>query len=84
MISPFTDETTQIYDKLISELEILTHNLMPPNNPHVVALHSLIEAVILTRSTREVSSAMALLQKVDIKYYRYIKKIYISFMILTY
>lgn len=66
MISPFTDETTQIYDKLISELELLTHNLMPPNNPHVVALHSLIEAVILTRSTREVSSAMALLQKVNI------------------
>lgn len=63
MISPFTDETTQIYDKLISELELLTHNLMPPNNPHVVALHSLIESVILTRSTREVSSAMALLQK---------------------
>lgn len=66
MISPFTDETTQIYDKLISELEIMTHNLMPPNNPHVVALHSLIETVILTRSTREVSSAMVLLQKVNI------------------
>lgn len=66
MISPFTDETTQIYDKLINELEIMTHNLMPPNNPHVVALHSLIETVILTRSTREVSSAMVLLQKVII------------------
>lgn len=66
MISPFTDETTQIYDKLINELEILAHGLMPPNNPHAVALHSLIEAVVLTRSTREVSSAMVLLQKVSI------------------
>lgn len=83
MISPFTDETTQIYDKLISELEILTHNLMPPNNPHVVALHSLIEAVILTRSTREVSSAMALLQKVDIYIFNVSIVLDISFMILT-
>lgn len=81
MISPFTDETTQIYDKLISELELLTHNLMPPNNPHVVALHSLIEAVILTRSTREVSSAMALLQKVNIFFHFYLMFIQQSYII---
>uniref|UniRef100_T1DC70 CCR4-NOT transcription complex subunit 1 n=1 Tax=Cupiennius salei TaxID=6928 RepID=T1DC70_CUPSA len=62
MISPFTDETTQVYDKLISELEVLTHGIVPSNN-HCLALHNLIESVVVTRTARDVSSAMALLQK---------------------
>lgn len=74
MMQPFaTDEAAQIYEKLINELDILTHGLMQPNNPHVVALHSLLDAVHLTRSTREVSSAVALLQKVSFLCYLSIK-----------
>lgn len=58
------DEISQIYDKLISELEILLHGVIAPGNPHLTALHNLLEAVLVARSTREVTSAVALLQKV--------------------
>ncbi|KAG8177929.1 hypothetical protein JTE90_000793 [Oedothorax gibbosus] len=57
------DEISQIYDKLISELEILLHNVIAPGNPHLTALHNLLEAVLVARSNREVTSAVALLQK---------------------
>ncbi|GFQ94535.1 CCR4-NOT transcription complex subunit 1 [Trichonephila clavata] len=58
------DEITQLYDKLISELEIFLHGLIVnPNNPHLAALHALLEAVVVARNTREMASAVALLQK---------------------
>ncbi|CAL1280479.1 unnamed protein product [Larinioides sclopetarius] len=63
MMQPYaTDEMSQIYDKLINELEILLH-ATNHSNPHILSLHSLLEAVIMARSTREMASAVALLQK---------------------
>ncbi|XP_054715657.1 CCR4-NOT transcription complex subunit 1-like [Uloborus diversus] len=58
-----TDEITQIYDKLISELEILVHGIIAPGNPHLTALHNLLDAVLVARSSRELPSAVSLLQK---------------------
>ncbi|XP_055951329.1 CCR4-NOT transcription complex subunit 1-like isoform X2 [Argiope bruennichi] len=63
MMQPYaTDEMSQIYDKLISELEMLLH-ATNHSNPHILALHSLLEAVLMARNTREMTSAVALLQK---------------------
>ncbi|KAI8491153.1 CCR4-NOT transcription complex subunit 1, partial [Branchiostoma belcheri] len=59
-----TDEITQIYDRIISELEQHLHAILaPPTNQQVAAMHSLLEAVILARNSREIVTALALLQK---------------------
>ena len=59
-----TDEITDIYNKLAREIDNHIHTVMaPPSNPQVVALHKLLEAVILARNSREVVTALALLTK---------------------
>ncbi|XP_070574645.1 LOW QUALITY PROTEIN: CCR4-NOT transcription complex subunit 1-like [Ptychodera flava] len=59
-----TDEITQIYDKCAADIEQYIHAAVaPPNNPHVQAMHSLLEAVLLARNSREIVTALALLQK---------------------
>ncbi len=61
-----TDEITQIYDKIAREIEQHLHTVMaPPSTPQVQALHSLLEAVVVARNSKEVSTANALLQKVQ-------------------
>ncbi|XP_075733812.1 CCR4-NOT transcription complex subunit 1 isoform X1 [Rhipicephalus microplus] len=60
------DDMTNLYDKIISELEQQVHGLLGtvvPSNPQVAALHLLHEAVLVARNSREAVTAMALLQK---------------------
>ena len=63
MASYATDEITQIYDKIAREIEQHLQSV-PPSNPQVVQLHSLLEAVLLARNSREIVTALALLKKV--------------------
>lgn len=59
------DEISQIYDKVVAELENYIRGTMAPNsNLQVATLHSLHEAVHLARNSREIGIAIALLQKV--------------------
>lgn len=59
-----SDEIVHIYDKIASELESYIQSCMaPPSNPQVAGLHSLLESVILARNSREIVTALALLQK---------------------
>lgn len=54
-----------MYDKIASEIKQHVQMVaLPPGNSHFVQLHSLLEAVLLARSSREIVSALALLQKV--------------------
>ena len=62
------DDITQIYEKISREIE---HNHLhtmtlggAPNNPQVLQIHGLLEAVRVAASSREVVAAHALLQKV--------------------
>lgn len=61
-----TDEITQIYDKCVSEIEQHLHALIQSSaqNQHMQVLHTLLEAVVLARNSREIVTALALLQKV--------------------
>ncbi|XP_035217967.1 CCR4-NOT transcription complex subunit 1-like [Stegodyphus dumicola] len=65
LMQPYmNDDITQLYDKIISDLELLLHGIIVvPGNPHVTALHNLLEAVLHTRPSREMQSAVGLLQK---------------------
>ncbi|CAH1779661.1 unnamed protein product [Owenia fusiformis] len=59
-----TDEITQIYDKIILEMEVHLRAVMAnPTSPQVAVLHSLRESVLLARNSREIVTAVALLQK---------------------
>nr|XP_006813651.1 PREDICTED: CCR4-NOT transcription complex subunit 1-like [Saccoglossus kowalevskii] len=59
-----TDEITQIYDKCAGDIEqYLQCTVATPNNPLLSAIHSLLEAVLLARNSREIVTALALLQK---------------------
>ncbi|XP_032816690.1 CCR4-NOT transcription complex subunit 1 isoform X5 [Petromyzon marinus] len=60
-----TDDITAVYDKCIAELEHCLHTLpgTVAMNPHVAAMQSLLEAVLLARNSREIVTAVALLQK---------------------
>lgn len=59
-----TDDITQIYDKVIAELDRYIQSLMAiPANPQAAALHSLREGVFLVRTSREIVTAVTLVQK---------------------
>ncbi|XP_067012333.2 CCR4-NOT transcription complex subunit 1 isoform X3 [Anabrus simplex] len=64
-----TDELAQIYEKLVTELErylqsiMGTQTVMSSNNCQLNNLHSLMEALLIARSSRDVMSAVSLLQK---------------------
>ena len=61
-----TDEITQIYDKCVQEIEQHLHALMQAgaSTQHIQVLQMLLEAVVLARNSREIVTALALLQKV--------------------
>lgn len=62
-----TDEISQIYDKIIREIEVNhlpTLALGPPNNPQLVQTHGLLEAVRLAANSRQEAAAQNLLTKV--------------------
>ncbi len=63
-----TDEITQIYDKCVQEIEQHLHALMQAgaSSQHIQVLQLLLEAVVLARNSREIVTALALLQKVSI------------------
>ncbi len=64
MQSYVTDEITQIYDKIACEVEQHLHAIMVPvSNPLKASLHGLMESVLLARNSREIVTALALLQK---------------------
>lgn len=59
-----TDDVTQIYDKVSSELDNYVHSIIAPaNNPQAIALHSLMEAIFMARNSRDVLPALSLLRK---------------------
>ncbi|XP_028930972.1 CCR4-NOT transcription complex subunit 1 isoform X4 [Ornithorhynchus anatinus] len=60
-----TDDVAQIYDKCITELEQHLHAIPPAlaMNPQAQALRSLLEAVVLSRNSRDAIAALGLLQK---------------------
>jgi hypothetical protein len=63
-----TDEITQIYDKIAHDIEqyLLSQcALSQQPSPLVQSLPSLLEAVLLARNSREIVTALALLQKVS-------------------
>jgi hypothetical protein len=55
-----------IYEKIAREIEQHLQHLssMPPSNPLIVVISSLMEATLMARSSRDIASAIALLQKV--------------------
>ncbi len=62
------DDISQIYDKVVREIEQHIHALMNPppqsSNPHLTTLAGLMEAMYLARSNpRDVTTAQGLLQK---------------------
>lgn len=58
------DEITEIYNKLGREIDTQLHAIMAPaTNPQVIALQKLLEAVVMARNSREVVTALGLLQK---------------------
>ncbi|CAM1310304.1 CNOT1 (predicted), partial [Pycnogonum litorale] len=58
------DEISQIYEKVVNELDNLIRGIMAaPTNPQVLALHSLLEAAHIARNSREIVTAISLLQK---------------------
>uniref|UniRef100_UPI00358E5F7C CCR4-NOT transcription complex subunit 1-like isoform X3 n=1 Tax=Myxine glutinosa TaxID=7769 RepID=UPI00358E5F7C len=60
-----SDDITAVYDKCIGELEHCLHTLSAPATigPHNTPMQTLLEAVLLARNSREVVTAMTLLQK---------------------
>ena len=59
-----TDEITQIYDKMARDIEQKLRSIVTPMmNAQVVALHNLLEAVLVARNSREIVAALVLLQK---------------------
>jgi CCR4-NOT transcription complex subunit 1 len=59
-----TDEITQIYDRIARDIEQHLHAIIaPPGSAQVAVLHSLLEAVLLARNSREIVTALGLLQK---------------------
>ena len=62
-----TDEISAIFDKVAHDMEVQMRPIMNnPTSPLVAALPSLLEAVYLARQSREVVTALALLQKVQL------------------
>ncbi|XP_033113474.1 CCR4-NOT transcription complex subunit 1-like isoform X3 [Anneissia japonica] len=59
------DEITQIYDKCATEIEqhIQHVSMIAPNNQHLHVMELLLEAVVLARNSREIVTALSLLQK---------------------
>ncbi|XP_060561916.1 CCR4-NOT transcription complex subunit 1-like [Ruditapes philippinarum] len=59
------EEIMVIYEKIAREIEQHLQHLsnMPPSNPLIVVISSLMEATLMARSSRDIASAIALLQK---------------------
>jgi len=60
------DEVGAMLEKLATEVEVLATAMAPavPPQQHAI-LHSLLESIILTRRSRDINAAMALLKKVS-------------------
>ena len=61
-----TDEIGSMLEKLAAEVEVLLTAMGPAAPPpQQAALHGLLEAIIVTRRSRDTNAATALLKKVD-------------------
>ena len=59
------DDITVIYEKVLLEMDAhLQVLLAPPSSPLVAQLHSLREALLMARNSRDIIYASTLLQKV--------------------
>ncbi|XP_013418035.1 CCR4-NOT transcription complex subunit 1 [Lingula anatina] len=59
-----TDEITAIYEKIATEIDNqLKQIIAPQSTAHVAALHGILDAVVLARNSREIVTALSLLQK---------------------
>lgn len=59
------EEVVQILSKCAAEIEQHLHAIMaPPTNQHVVTIHSLLDAVVQARISRDNMAALRLLHKV--------------------
>jgi hypothetical protein len=64
-----TDELGAVFEKITSDLEHYLQNIIGnqgviPSNCQVGSLHSLLEALMIARKSRDAMSAVSLLQKV--------------------
>lgn len=63
-----SDDMTQIYDKVISELGNCIRLLMasyPTSNSHLINLHNLHDGLVVARNSRDLGASVGLLQKVN-------------------
>lgn len=59
------EEVVQILSKCAAEIEQHLHAIIaPPTNQHVVTIHSLLDAVVQARISRDNMAALRLLHKV--------------------
>ena len=62
------EEVVQILSKCAAEIEQHLHAIIaPPTNQHVVTIHSLLDAVVQARISRDNMTALRLLHKVGRK-----------------
>jgi len=60
------EEVVQILSKCAAEIEQHLHAIIaPPTNQHVVTIHSLLDAVVQARISRDNMAALRLLHKVS-------------------
>lgn len=60
------EEVVQILSKCAAEIEQHLHAILaPPTNQHVVTIHSLLDAVVQARISRDNMAALRLLHKVS-------------------
>lgn len=73
-------------EKLAAEVDVLLSAMGPAAPPpQHVALHSLLESIILTRRSRDAGAAMTLLKKVSTRHNKkYLKVIPINKIIFVY
>lgn len=61
------DEVVQILGKCAAEIEQHLHAIMaPPTSQHVATIHSLLDAVVQARISRDNMAALRLLHKVGV------------------
>lgn len=63
---PTSEEIIQIYERIIREMELHLQQLitLPASNPLLAQMRGLLETVIMSATTKDITSAVALIQKV--------------------
>lgn len=63
---PTSEEIIQIYDRIIHEMDLQLQQLitLPTSNPLLAQIRGLRETVFMSATTKDITSAVALIQKV--------------------